>query len=113
MAGCLTCSYDRSAEEVSCSQCDDGNSFFLKDDGTCGSCTDVIPNCGACAWFTDHTQCIFCEGNYQLSGSETCCDVSSLLYPDYKGGCDSCENVVNGCTSCQMSGGTVHCIACD
>lgn len=75
-------------------------------------CASVIPNCSACLWFTDHTQCIFCDGNYQLSGSTKCCDVDSLLYPDYEGGCDVCENIVRGCSTCQMSGGVVNCIEC-
>lgn len=101
--------------EVSCSKCDDSaqSNLFLKNDGTCGSCSEVIPLCGGCVWLTDHTQCVFCAGKAQLSGSDRCCDTESLLYPDYKGGCDTCENVIYGCTSCKMNGGIVDCIVCD
>ena len=47
-----------------------------------------------------------------MSGT-TCCDSNSQEFPDNNAGCDTCANLITGCSTCERPSGVLLCTVCD
>lgn len=96
-------------------ECDTANGYYLSGTSCCNSADDLFPDsqnsCAACSAIKSN--CDTCEVDEFSNVNCIVCSSEGEGYFLVDGSCDTCENVIPGCTACFSLGTGTQCFGCE